>query len=92
MSGAGETISGEEFWRDVYGRLITDAGMTPREIDELTLDEVYELFAYWRMYPPLRDLVAGFIGFKPNKPVAKPQRSLSIAEIKMRYPDGIIRG
>jgi hypothetical protein len=54
--------------------LITDAGFKPAEIDELTLDQVEDLFAYWRKYPPLRDLVAAFVGFKPqDRPEEKPK-------------------
>lgn len=29
------------------------------------LDEASELFAYWGRNPPLRDLVAGFLGVEP---------------------------
>jgi hypothetical protein len=40
--------------------------MTPAEICELMLDDVEELLDYWRVYPPVRDLVAAFVGFKPK--------------------------
>jgi len=30
----------------------------------LTLDDVNRLFKHWQKYPPLRDLVAAFIGFE----------------------------
>lgn len=30
----------------------------------MTFDDVRRLFAYWAKYPPLRDLIAGFIGFE----------------------------
>jgi len=32
---------------------------------------VLELFDYWKHYPPLRDLVAAFIGFKPAESAAE---------------------
>lgn len=38
----------------------------------MTLADVRRLFAYWRRYPPLRDLVAAFVGFKPDQPWAEP--------------------
>jgi hypothetical protein len=60
----------------------------------MTFDDVMALLKYWRKHPPLRDLVAGFIGYKPP-PDTSPddkRRPPTIAEIKMRYPDGIMRG
>ena len=66
------------------------------QIAAMTLDEVEPLLKYWRKHPPLRDLVAfiaGGFGYKPSPdaPAEKP-RHPTIAEIKMLYPDGIIRG
>jgi hypothetical protein len=46
--------------------LQTDLHYTPSQIRELTLEEVNRVFNYWRKYPPLRDLVAAFVGFKPK--------------------------
>lgn len=31
----------------------------------MTLDDVNRLLTHWSKYPPLRDLVAAFIGFEP---------------------------
>ena len=45
------------------------------------LDEVHELLEYWKEYPPLRDLVAAFIGFKPAEK-AEPQKYLSAADMR----------
>lgn len=63
------------------------------QVAAMTLDEVLPLLNYWQKHPPLRDLVAAFIGFKPapDQP-SEPPRSPTIAEIKTLYPDGIIRG
>lgn len=47
----------------------------------MTLDDVGRITAYWRKYPPLRDLVAAFIGFKPFTPAEKPQH-LNAEEFK----------
>lgn len=32
----------------------------------MTFEDLEPLFAHWKRYPPLRDLVAGFVGFKPE--------------------------
>jgi hypothetical protein len=31
----------------------------------MTFEQVNEIFDYWKWYPPLRDLIAGFLDFKP---------------------------
>ena len=36
----------------------------------MTLHDVNRLFAYWKRYPPTRDLVAAFVSFKPDQPTA----------------------
>jgi hypothetical protein len=41
---------------------------------------VERLFDYWKTYPPLRDLVAAFIGFKPE--VAGKQKNVTADDIK----------
>jgi hypothetical protein len=33
----------------------------------MTMADVDRLFKYWAKYPPLRDLVAGFVGFEIPK-------------------------
>jgi hypothetical protein len=30
----------------------------------MTMDDVHRIFKHWAKYPPLRDLVAAFIGFE----------------------------
>lgn len=77
-------------------RLVENTGWTLGEIDALYLDDVMVLFAHWRKHPPLRDLVemlARYIGYKPAADVkATPARAPTVAEIKLLYPDGIVRG
>jgi hypothetical protein len=53
--------------------LQTDCGYTPSQIRDMTFDDVHRLLKHWLKYPPLRDLVAGFIGFEPasDEPEAK---------------------
>jgi hypothetical protein len=57
----------------------------------MTMDEVDGLYRYWRRNPPLVDLVAAYLGFKP-KTEAEAAAHPSIAMIRARYPDGIVRG
>jgi hypothetical protein len=66
----------------LFGRLQTDCGYTPAQICEMTLDDVAPLFAYWRRYPPLRDLVAAFIGFKPSEPEEEKGRQLGANDMR----------
>lgn len=33
-------------------------------IDRLTLPEVYELFEYWREWPPVNELMANYTGWE----------------------------
>jgi len=51
----------------------TDCGYTPMQICEMTFEDLDPLFAHWKRYPPLRDLVAGFIGFKPASATEEPK-------------------
>ncbi len=55
----------------------------------MTLPEVARLFAYWNEYPPLRDLVAAAIGFRPSD---RTPRRLTLEEFRAMYPNGISQG
>lgn len=44
------------------------------------LDRVLGFFEYWQSYPPLRDLVAAFIGFKPDEKKAEKQQQYMTAD------------
>lgn len=33
----------------------------------MTFADVRRQFAHWKLYPPVRDLVAGFVGVKPKE-------------------------
>ncbi len=60
----------------------------------MTLDDVLPLFEYWKRYPPLRDLVASFVGFKP-KDAAEPEPPKMNADsmrLLMRSTGGKIPG
>jgi hypothetical protein len=57
----------------VFGRLQTDCGYTPAQIREMTMADLNRLIKYWGKYPPIRDLVASFVGFEmpTDEPAAK---------------------
>jgi hypothetical protein len=57
----------------------------------MTLADVRRLLAHWRRYPPLRDLVAGAIGFRPAPPrPAAPAHEAGELLVAM-FPDGRMR-
>jgi len=60
----------------------------------MTLFDVQRLFAHWRRFPPIRQLVAGFVGFKPSDPVADKSKHLNAEEAMalMRATGGTIPG
>lgn len=60
----------------------------------MTLADVTRLFGYWRSSPPLYDLVAHYLGFKPQGQAPAPAASAhpSIAMIKAMYPGGVVKG
>ena len=60
----------------------------------MTLFDVQRLFAHWRRFPPLRRLVAGFVGFKPDMD-GDPEKKHLTAEEAMalfRTTGGMIAG
>lgn len=58
------------------------------------LDEVQELLDYWKFYPPLRDLVAAFIGFKPTDPQEAAKQHMTADDLRrlMQMTGGKIPG
>lgn len=60
----------------------------------MTLFDVQRLFTHWRRFPPVRVLVAGFIGFTPKNPEADKAKHLSAEEAiaLMRATGGRIPG
>jgi hypothetical protein len=67
----------------MFGRLQTDVGYTPAQICEMTLDDVLPLFEYWKRYPPLRDLVAAFVGFKPKDAAEAEPKKMTADDMRM---------
>jgi hypothetical protein len=50
---------------------MTSCGYTPAEIDEMTLYDVFGLFAYWRDFPPAHEILKCVyrIEQKPEQPI-----------------------
>jgi hypothetical protein len=74
--------------------LTTDAGLTFAEIREMTMTDVDRLFRHWKIYPPVRDLVAAAIGFKPKDAAADKPKYLNAADMRriMRQTGGKVPG
>lgn len=67
---------------------------TPAEIDEMTLDHVLALFAYWRDYPPAHEILKCVHRIE-RKAEAPPSRNAGdpsgIGGLIARFPDGFVR-
>lgn len=50
----------------------------------MTFDDVYRLLKYWSSYPPLRDLVAAFVGFEipSSAPEAAPEKYMTADDFR----------
>jgi hypothetical protein len=48
----------EEFWTDLYGWLVFDAGCSVEDIGKMTLHDVRRLSTYAKKHPPIRVLVS----------------------------------
>lgn len=69
-------------------------GYTPSEIDELTLHDVIDLFAYWREFPPTHEILKCVyrIEQKSNRDMTSSTRDPSgIGGLIARFPDGCVR-
>lgn len=45
---------------------MTDGGRSFPQIRQMTLHDVELIYSHWKIYPPVRDLVAAGIGFQPQ--------------------------
>jgi hypothetical protein len=74
---------------------MTSTGYPPRVIDELEMDDLADLFAYWKVTPPshtllarLDGMMAAYLGIKRDPVSSKPTSTTSAAasrELAMRY-------
>lgn len=73
---------------------MTGCGYTPPEIDEMTLDHVRALIAYWRDNPPVHEILKCVyrIERKAESTVSKSAGDPSgIGGLMARFPDGFVR-
>ncbi len=72
---------------------MTSCGLSPSEIDEMTLFDVHALFAYWREFPPTHEVLKIVYGLT-KKPASKPAETSDpsgIGGLIARFPDGKVR-
>lgn len=60
----------KQVWGALYGRLATALGWTFPQIDDLLFSDVDELSEYWRINPPVHELVANYFEYKAPEPEA----------------------
>jgi hypothetical protein len=61
--------------------------------DTLTIPRLKALFAEWRQHPPVGDLVAAYIGYKPpREEIAAPVKDdpSGIGGLIMQFPNGLV--
>ncbi|MDR3407077.1 MAG: hypothetical protein P4L68_01100 [Methylovirgula sp.] len=72
---------------------MTACSYTPAEIDEMTLFDVANLFAYWRETPPAHEILKCVYRIAP-KPAAEPNAAgdpSGIGALIARFPDGQVK-
>lgn len=67
-------------------------GYTPREIDELDMDEADELFRYLNKHPPTHELAAIWMGLKPKEETVDLPRDDPSVMIGINVMAGIEKG
>jgi hypothetical protein len=77
----------------IYARLMTACGYTPNEIDEMTLVDVADLFAYWRENPPTHEILQCVyrIAPKPATEAKTAEDPSGIGALITRFPDGQVK-
>jgi hypothetical protein len=64
---------------------MTDCGLTPAEIREMTMADVERLYAHWRKHPPLRAFMEAWLGYEP--PVDDKPKQYMTAESVSAFAD-----
>jgi hypothetical protein len=72
---------------------MTACGYTPNEIDEMTLFDVANLFAYWRENPPAHEILKCVyrIAPKPMMAINSDEDPNGIGALITRFPDGQVK-
>lgn len=56
----------EEFWGEIYGRLMAHCHYLPSQIDILTMRDVERLYKHWRHYPTVDVILAAVYKITPK--------------------------
>jgi hypothetical protein len=71
---------------------MTSCGFSPSEIDEMTLFDVHALFAYWRDFPPVHEILKTVHGItraaKASEDPGDPGDPSGIGSLIARFPSG----
>jgi hypothetical protein len=73
---------------------MTACGFRPTDIDEMTLFDVHALFAYWREFPPMHEILKAVHGIAPSsavKPSSDTRDPSGIGSLMARFPNGKVR-
>jgi hypothetical protein len=73
---------------------MTGCGYTPAEIGELSFHDVLNLFAYWREFPPVHEILKCVYRIERSSNVARNKNSSDpsgIGSLIARFPDGLVR-
>ena len=72
----------------VFGRYENTCGYTPDEVRALSIDDVERTFRYWTKYPPLNEIVRGYLFGPPDDD--EPRKQMSREEIKKLVDSGAL--
>ncbi len=73
---------------------MTSCGFRPSDIDEMTLFDVHMLFAYWRDFPPVHEILRSVHGLTRPASYKSPDNAgdpSGIGGLIARFPDGKVR-
>lgn len=71
-------------WGAIYGRLSTALGWTFPQIDDLFFADIEDLSDYWRTSPPVHELFAAYLEYKPaelEKPFDPEQQQMELEDL-----------
>jgi hypothetical protein len=68
---------------------MTACGFSPSDIDDMTLFDVHALFAYWRDFPPVHEILKAVHGIAcAAKAPENPNDPSGIGSLIARFPNG----
>ena len=72
---------------------MADCSYTPAQIDKFTLADIDALYEFWGNNPPVRTMVAGYLGIKPGGKTAAKEtvQRLDGHAMATMFPGGVMR-